>query len=398
MELKNTVRLYYVLSSVTGFGASFFFATYVMFLMANHLDPLQVNMVNFFFYLTIFLFEVPTGAVADIFGRKPSYVISCFLLGISFLMYAFSDCFWEFVFSEIVGALAVTFCSGAFEAWLVDRLKTFQENIELAPIMARESQFNRAATIIGAMVGAWLSDLDMRVPWIIAGLMQFLVAGVALMWMKEENFKPKASNLLAGWESMKKTIRISIRYGLDNRAVRFVLLMGVLQAFALQAPNMQWQPFFARFLGQNTTPLGLIYASMALAMIAGASITVRFTKIWRTEKRALAMAQLGIAVGIAATAYLWNLPLALTVFLLHEILRGLFFPLKDAYLNNNIPSSERATIISFESMTRQIGGMFGLVMSGLLALYFSMSFAWAVSGGLLFIATLWLMRNGRTRD
>jgi MFS family permease len=396
MEAKQTVRLYYVLSSVTGFGASFFFATYVMFLQAHHLNLLQVNLVNFCFFATIFLFEIPTGAIADIFGRKPSYVISCFLLGLSFLMYAFASNFIGFVLAEVVGAVAITFCSGAFEAWLVDRLKTYQEQVDLAPIMVRENQLNRAASLIGAMTGAWLSDLDMRIPWIVAGLMQFLVGATALLLMKEENFQRQKFSFCAGWKSMKKTIGISFQYGLNNKAVRFVLLTGVLQAFAIQAPNMQWQPFFARYLGQRTTPLGLIFAGISLALIIGSHFTVRFRKYCRSDKKAMALAQLGIGLTLVVTAYMWSLPLALSCFLLHEAVRGVFYPIKDTYLNNNIPSSERATLISFESMSRQIGGMAGLLISGVLANFISISFAWTVTGSLLFFATLWLMKNGKT--
>lgn len=414
MEARQTIRLFFVLSSVTGFGASFFFATYVMFLNANHLNPLEVNLVNFFFYATIFCFEIPTGAVADIFGRKPSYVISCFLLGISFLLYAFSDCFIEFVASEIVGAVAVTFCSGAFEAWLVDRLKSLhygemiipaakfsqmteaeRDSTMLTPILSRESQFNRAATLVGAVFGAWLSDQDMRIPWIVAGLMQFLVGAIAIALMKEDNFKRRSFCWKEGCKAMKKTMLVSAVIARRNKVVRFVIVIGILQAFALQAPNMQWQPFFARFVGQQTTPLGFVYAGISLALIAGAAFTKQARALIKSEKKILTSIQFGVGLGIAVTAYLSSLPLALTVFLLHEVLRGMFEPIKDAYLNAHIRSSRRATVISFTSMSRQIGGMAGLVGSGLLALYVSIPFAWVVSGTLLIIATVWLMRNGK---
>lgn len=361
------------------------------------MNYLETNMVNFAFLLVVFLFEVPTGAVADVFGRKTSYLISCVLMGVSFIVYALSTTFWGFVLAETLCAIGVTFCSGAYEAWMVDRLKFLKYNAELPPILSRRLQFDAGAYIAGASLGAWISDFDLVIPWIVGGVIQLFVGLLAAVLMKEDGFEKKTFSFKEGFCSMRKTIQVSVKHSRNNKPLRFIFCAVALMQLTLAAPNLQWQPFFKDFLGESLTPLGFIFAGMSVATILGAALTSHTLRLFKEEKRAMTWIQLGVGISIAITGYIASLPLALTMFLLHELVRGLYRPIKDAYLHNNIPSSERATLVSFESMMRQIGGMFGLIGSGLLAQYTSIPFTWAVSGLLLCFATLWLMKNGIAR-
>lgn len=391
---KHTIRLYLFFTLATKLGMSFISATYVMFLISRGLNLFEVNLVNFVFFTTLFLCEIPTGVVADVFGRKTSFVISCFLLSIGMLIYAVSYSFWGFVLAEATGAVGATFASGAFQAWLVDKLKYQSYSESLGPVFTKEQQVTHIAGILGAVAGAFLADKNATLPWIAGGIVMFLAGILAWMLMKEEYFVRQSFSFKSGLQSMKGTIHASMHYGIKSKVVRFILLMGVIQYFATQAPNMQWQPFFSQFL-PNKTSLGFMFGGISLCFIIGSTLSPRFLRFMRDEKRALVVSQMGIGIGVLSTVLLNWFPLAIGVFLLHEVARGLFRPLKDAYLNENIPSKERATLISFESTAHHIGGMAGLLFSGFFAEYASITTAWILSGGILAVTTLWLMRNGR---
>lgn len=391
---KHTIRLYLLFTLVTKLGISFISATYVIFLISAGLNLFEVNLVNFVFFTTLFLCEIPTGAVADVFGRKTSFVISCFLFSISMFIYAASRSFWEFAFAEATAAVGATFSSGAFQAWLVDKLKYQNHSEPLGPVFAKEQQITHIAGIFGALAGAFLADKNLTLPWIVGGGVMFLSGLLAMALIKEEYFVRQSFSLKSGLQSMKNTVTASIHYGVKSKIVRFIILMGVLQYFAIQAPNMQWQPFFSQFLA-NKTSLGFVFGGISICLIIGSALSPRFLKFMRDEKRGLAVSQIGIGAGVFATVLLKWFPLAIGVFLLHEVSRGLFRPLKDVYLNDNIPSKERATLISFESMSHHIGGMIGLLFSGFLAEYASIATAWMLSGGILVTSTLWLMRKGK---
>ncbi|MBI5732888.1 MFS transporter [Candidatus Jorgensenbacteria bacterium] len=389
---QRTIRLYLLLTLLTKLGGSFISATYVMFLISRGLNLFEVNLVNLIFFTTLFLSEIPTGAAADVFGRKTSFVISCFLYSAGMFIYAISYSFWGFALAEAAAAIGATFASGAFQAWLVDQLQYQNYKMPLGSVFAKEQQVTHAAGILGAVAGAYLADRNTLLPWMTGGVIMFIAGILALVLIKEEYFVRQNFHLKTSLQSMKDTIKTSIRYGIKSKAVKFILVMGTLQYFAVQAPNMQWQPFFSRFLSDKTS-LGFVFAAISVCLMAGSLLSSRFLKLMRHETRALAISQIGIGIGIAATALLASFPFALGLFLFQEIARGLFRPLKDMYLNENIPSKERATLISFESMSHHAGGLIGLLFSGFFAEHTSIEATWVLSGIILVGTTLWLIKK-----
>jgi len=394
-EMKETVRHYFLLRAVSQFGISFISAFYVTFLITKGLNLFQVNMVNFFFFTTLFICEIPTGAFADVFGRKLSYVISCALFSIGMVMYGLADSFWGFVLAEIIAAVGATFASGAFKAWLIDRLRHQGFKGSMGKIFAQEQQVNGVMGITAPILGAFLADRSLSLPWFVGGAFMAIASVLAMIYMREEDeFVRQKFSFSKGVKSMGETIKVSAHYGANNHAVRFILVASVAQFFAVQAANMQWQPFFGQFL-PNKTSFGFLFAGMAIAMMIGSAIAPRFLRKIKDEKKAISLTQAGIGAGICLTVAFHKLAPALTIFLVHEIARGMFVPLKDVYLNDNIPSKERATLISFDSISHHIGGMIGLLVSGVLAQYMSLPTAWVVSGLVLVITTLILLKNGR---
>lgn len=193
--LKATIRLYLTLSFLASFGMSFISSNYVIFLQSNGLNLFEVNLVNLVFYATIFLCEVPTGAVADVFGRKFSYVCSCFFLSVGMWIYSLSRTFWGFALGEAVAAIGKTFATGAFQAWVVDKIHHHGYNGSLDALLektfSRGQQINHTGMIVGTLIGAFLAEQNMAWPWIGGGCVAAINGILALWLMKEEYFTPK---------------------------------------------------------------------------------------------------------------------------------------------------------------------------------------------------------------
>ncbi|MBI4532079.1 MAG: MFS transporter [Candidatus Latescibacteria bacterium] len=326
-----------------------------------------------------------------------SYVCSCFLLAAGMFLYAASRSFWGFALAEATAAVGATFASGAFQAWLVDRLRHHGYSGSLSRVFAREQQITHSAGIVGALAGAALAEKNIILPWIAGGCIMTIAGILAVTLMKEEYFVRQAFSFTNGLHSMRDTIQISAQYSMRSKVVRFILCLGTIQFFAIQAPNMQWQPFFAQFL-PSKTGLGIVFGGIALCLIIGSTLSTWFLQKLRDETTSLVVSQIVIGLGVLLTPTLHLLPIALSAFFLHEVARGVFRPLKDVYLNDNIPSKERATLLSCESISHHIGGMIGLVVSGFVAEYLSIQAAWWLAGGILIGATLLLIRNPRRRS
>lgn len=390
---KQTIKIYLLLATLEKFSISFISATYVTFLLARGLNLFEAGLVNFVFFTTLFVFEIPTGALADVFGRKKSFVISCFLWTISFSLYPLTKTVVGFMLVEMIGAIGATFATGAFQAWLKDKLEHHGSAESIGPILAKEQMIGGLACIIGALAGAFLANQNDNWPWLAGASFMLLTGLLAIVLMKEEYFIPKKFSFRNGWQEMKIVVGKSFRYGRQNKAVRFVLMTNFALFVAVQAPNMQWQPFFGQFL-EEKTGFGFIYAAISLSLITGSWLMPRLLKKWPNEKGLMVATQIATGTGIAFSGLMTSLLPAIGIFLSHEMARGIFRPISDAYLNDNIPSKERATLISFQGMAQHIGGMIGLLTSGWLAESFGIPATWVIFGSILVIISSFLMKNG----
>jgi MFS family permease len=391
-KAKRTIYLYLFFSSMEMVSHSFIFAVYVIFLLSHQLNLFQVNLVNVAFFLTILICELPTGAVADIYGRKVSFVLSFFMNSLGLLLYAFSTSFWGFVLAEVIIGVGMTLSSGAFEAWMVDTLKHHNHNGSLGSIFSKEHQLLPLSSLVSALIGGFLADKNMIFPWIAGSVFSFIIGVAAILLIKEEYFARKKFSFANSISSVRGMVASGVNYGIKNKIVRFICLVTAIQYFSTQGVNMQWQPFFAEFLSNNAS-LGVLYSVIVVVLAWGAYLSAWFLKKMKDMRLALLFSQVIIGAGMALSVVFGSFAVAVSMFLFHEVGRGLFRPLKSAYLNENIPSRERATLISFESMLTQLGRIGGLLFSGLVAELISIRASWLYSGIILLVFTLLVARN-----
>ena len=393
---RKTLGLYYGLSGLNRLGYSFIFATYAIFLMKRGMSLFDLNLINSIYFVTVIVAEIPTGAVADVFGRKKSFVMAAVFYSAAMFVYYFSHSFTGFCLAEVLAALGATLWSGTFQAWLVDRFKYFGSRKPLFPYFARVSQIELGAGILGSLGGGYMANYDLSASWLVAGGI-FLICGLlAALLMKENYFRARKLVLKNSLLKYSNIVKVSWSIGTTNKTVRFLMLLGFVLWFAEQAPNMQWQPFFQKDL-QTNSEFGWISSGISVAMIIGAQIAGFLVTFWKSEKRAIVFTTLMMATAIALSGLMKSFPAALGIFLFFELLRGAYRPLTDTLINREIPSRERTTVLSFANMLFSIGGWLGLVLSGLLAEHISIPYAWLVSGFVLFAATLWLGRKSLSR-
>ncbi|MFZ2048771.1 MAG: MFS transporter [Minisyncoccia bacterium] len=390
---KKLIRQYYLLSFLfSAGGMQIISATYVTFLIHNGLNLFEVNFVNAIYFFTLFICEIPTGAFADIFGRKKSFVLACAVTSMSMFVYGFSHSFWGFALAEVLGAVGITFRNGAFQAWFVDSLKHHGYEGSYTPIFGRESLFNRIGGGGGAILGAYLAAVNPAYPWLLGGSMMVLVTIIALKVMNEEYFVRHSFSWKNGLDKMLEVAKTSIHYGATNKPVRFILIVTFIEIYAVQAINMYWQPFFKQG-GVSTEHLGFLFSAMMLMIALGAFIVSRMKTEGRERQMILlSMMFVGMMIWMASLSP-W-LSGAIIAFLLHEGGRGFWNPMSDSYLQQRIPSHERATISSFCSTAPHIGGAIGLLISGGIAQLFGITASWMVGGAVLVVGAFLVRKNG----
>jgi len=379
-----TVRWYLLISSIIRFSMNVTGSTYAIFLKEKGFDPLHINLVNLVFYVVMLIFEVPTGALADTWGRKNCVVAACLLAGVGLYWYATSTTFVSCATAEGLLALGGTLYSGAFNAWLYDTLKQKGSEQLAQPTFSLAYTIGHLTGVSAGVVGGYTATTDRAIPFYVGSAMSFVGVLLAFLVMREAKHKVRRFSRL--W----RTLCLGVRYTLSHRTISTLVLMGLMFSVAVQAPNMQWQPTFESRVG-GTAGLGWLMAVMFFFLMLGSSFAAR--RAGSHPLRVIFVCMVCVGVGILATRLFDPLWIALIFFLGHEVFRGVIDPAKATYLNREIRSSRlRATVISCDALGRDAGGVIGLPVWGAVTVVSSMTSAWVWAGVFLILTSVILYR------
>ncbi|HNX10802.1 MAG TPA: MFS transporter [bacterium] len=382
---KKIIHIYWGFTFLFTLSLSFFFATYQLFMASHGLTLMEMSLVAFSYVAVSFLLEIPTGSFADIFGRGKSVVLGCFITALSFLIYFFAHSFWFFILAEVVGAFGITFISGALEAWMVDSVQHHGYTGDLEKIFANDGFFSLAGKMTGSLSGAFLGEIDLSLPWIGSAVGLFILGIYCLYNLKDCHFVPRPLALRWNFKPIRENAKDSWRYGVKHRSVFYIIIFGAILLASLETVNKQWTLLFSDY-GLSVKDMGFIFNGIALAIFLGERLSPYLKKLIKKEKDRLILSQAVTGLGIIIAAQTIGLFPALTAFFVHEIGRGLFRPLKSAYLNKRLESQTRATVLSFDSMIGKLGGGVGLIASGVLSQTFSIPCAWTIAGAVILTA------------
>ena len=372
-----------------GLAISFFFGTYQLFLVEKGLSLLEINLLNGCFMLANFLFEIPTGVIADFFGRKLSVIIGLWLYAISFLIYFLSDYFWQFIVAEIIGALAMTCISGALESLVFDALHP-QDQQNHSHRLFRQAEIRNIGVLIGVVIGSYVGQFNLAWPWMLSVIaFSFLALLSNFLFIKDPGqiTESKGRNLIA----IKKIAQDSISYGFKNKRLMFIVAFAAILAFSVQPINMYWPILFKNNFNFPVKFMGLIFAASILIIYGASQLSKLWQKRIKCEKKALFFSQIFTILGVFGCYFFLDLSLFIVFFLIHEGGRGLFSPLYRYYVNNSINDKNRATILSFESMLTKAGAGLGLIFSGLIADNLGILNSWLISAIILTMGISWFL-------
>lgn len=376
------VRCYYWFSFLLNFPFAFSLATYVLFLQENKLSFKEVGLVNASFMAVVFLMQIPTGTIADIFGRKLSVIGGVFVYGCGFLIYFFSHSLLWFIIAESTLAVGKSFIDGALEAWVKDSLDFNGCNgHNLAATFSKGEIVNKVAFILGGTIGGLVGSYNLRWPWLMSAVGVFLCGIISLRMIREDYFVQGKKH-----DGMARMMWNSLCYGWKNKAVRHVALFGGFFTLSMQAINMQWSPLFAGSFGKGA--VGWIWFGMSVFIAIGAVVAAWLCGRKVAERSILINAVIFVALCVALCSIIPAGALLVPIFFLHEVGRGVFTPVQKAYAQKYIPSDQRAAISSFVAMSTTLGAGIGWPLGGFLADYLSIQNTWLAMLSFAFVA-LW---------
>ena len=387
---RRIQRVYLTLTLGNTLAASFIWGINTLFLLDAGLSNLEAFAANAFFTAGMVLFEVPTGVVADVWGRRVSYLLGTLTLAGStflyWLLWVMSAPFWPWAIVSMLLGLGFTFFSGAVEAWLVDALHYAQYEGTLEAVMGKGQMVGGAAMLGGSVLGGVIAQAtNLGVPFLMrVGVLaaMFFVAG---RMMKDLGFTPEPS--AHPLQDVKKLFHESVDYGLRNPPVRWMMLaapfasgVGIYTFYALQ-------PYLLELWGNPKaySVAGLAAAIVAGAQIVGGYLAPFFRKLFRKRTSALILATFATAGVLAALGLTNSFWVALVLLTFWAMIFAAEMPIRQAYLNDMIPSRQRATVLSFDSLMGSSGGVVIQPVLGKVADVYSYSTS-LVTGALIQLA------------
>lgn len=359
--LRSTTHRYYLFSLLK--DCAFFTAVLVPFFTEwGGISLFQVQILQSWFMFWLFVLEVPTGAIADKFGRKHSMALGGVVVTIAVLVYASMPNFAIFLLAEFLFAVAMALISGADSALLYDALKESGNEDQSKKIFGRAHSFHLLGMLIAGPVGSLIAaQFGLRAPTLASAIPFLLAAGVA--WSIPE---PKRGNTTSQSPNYLETVRGGLSFLRHHRFARILTLNAILVSAAVYYVVWFYQPILTE-LSVPIIYFGWLHAVLVGFEIIVASNFARFERWFGSDQRYLNFTAL---VTVATFLLVALLPNLLTV-LLFIIFAGGFGLTRLEYitviLNKNIPSGQRATVLSSISMFRRFALFIINPIVGLLA-------------------------------
>ena len=402
MDPQRVIRSYLVISGLFTLSASLIWGINTLFLLDAGLTIFEVFVANAAFTAAMALFEVPTGVVADTRGRRVSFLLSETTLAVGTLAYvgvaAVDGGLLLFSFAGVILGLGYTFYSGAVEAWLVDALKATGYRQELDRVFARAGIVSSVAMIVGTVGGGVLGQIDLSIPYLVRTGLILLALAVGFGTMHDIGFTPRTLQFRGIAGEMRTVARAGMTYGWRAPAVRLLVMESFLMWSFWAWAWYAWQPYFLELYGQNAIWLsGLIAALFSLASICGNTLVGRIAKPGRRRTSILLGASAATTATMVATGAIQSFWITVPVFLLGAVAGGVLQPIRQTYLHQSIPTSERATLVSFDSLVGALGSVGGQTGLGYLSQERSVPAGFVV-GGLATVLALPILARLRARN
>ena len=406
---RRNIRVYYLFMASTGF--MLFLPVWIIYLMDGRgLSLTEVGVIESFFWLTVIIAEVPTGAIADRFGRRISLALGAIMFAISTVIFALADGFSPLLGSYLVMGIAMTLYSGAGDALLFDTLRVLGRTREYEHHAGRSHGLFFAAMVLATAVGGPAAYLLGYTPTILVSAAVFIVSAGAAMMLREPprresdfppdplhaapaNLRHTASDIaqheargLPIVQEMTKGFGIVWR----NRPIRYLIPFAAITMTLFGLPHFLAQPFVAQ---HGLNPLdgmadGFIWSSLLIpgqiGTVLGMLIAARL--IAKLGERRSFPTVLVYGAACLIPLAIWNHLGVLGAIFMVSIAQAAIRPITNGYINRRISSDQRATVLSIFSLAH--GGAMSLAVLAIFPIADMVSFPAAFGVALLTVATL----------
>jgi MFS family permease len=344
-----------------------------IFMLSRGLTFLQLMTLESIYAAMVVTLEIPTGAFADLLGRKRTLILgsSTFTLAL-FLLYISTN-FQMFLISEIFAAIGASLVSGADSAFLYDTLKKLKQENLYKKIEGSAQSLRLFIWGLGTITVGYLASIALGLPILIAAIINAFGGIILLLGYEPHKLKKVKRMAKHHWNQTLKGIKIAT----THLKVRWLIAISAIGGSAGSVSYWFYSPYF------ELTSLPLVYFGWVFASFH--VVASAFSKYAHEieEKLGQVLSIIVLQSLYAITPVLMGLflhPLAFFVIFPMQIGRGLHDPIFKQYINDHITSDKRATVLSIKSFSSRMLNIAALPLFGYLADFWSLQTSLLILG------------------
>jgi len=370
-ELK-LLRIFYL----EAFLGTLFYLTApfsVVYFNSVGLNFLQIGIIFSAYSLSVFVFEIPTGAFADLFGRKASVRLSFILEGIMLFTIFFITNFYFLVLLFFLRGLARTFQSGSYDAWVVDSLRQNNKSKYIHDFFTKMQSLYSLAFIFSGIIGSLaVAYFGLKSIWIFTGLSQFL--SLLIISFPKEKFRKKTLKIKSSFNDLWKQTKDSVSYGYNHPVLLFLIIIAFVLGIGGSFEGLISWTSLLKSYNFPDYGFGYLWSALGIAGILAPLTSKLFLK--RNKERRFLIASSFLILIYGVFVLLSNiLSLLLALAFIGYFLADMQHPVQETYFNRFIPSKMRSTIISIKSMIISLATIIGAPLAGFVVDKFGGKFA-----------------------
>jgi MFS family permease len=359
-ELKLLWPFYieYFIASLLFFMPAFM----ILYLSKLEISFFQIGSLMAIIPIATLIFEIPTGAIADLYGRKFSVLVGYFLEGICMLLLFFTKNYYYLAIIFALWGIGMTFSSGAKDAWVVDLIN--KKNKKLVHNFFNKMQiFIKFGLMFSGIIGAFFVNYyGLNIIWLVAALSYLISIFLLSIFTKEYYIKEKLK-IRESFKNVLKQSNETVSYSYKHHVLFYYIFAAFLLTIAMGlSTQLSWTPLLKE-LGFPDSYFGYLWSMMAFFSMIAPMISSKFLKRGKEKKFMI------ISLALSAITTLFIILPKEWIFAIIILAISIFFidlrtPASEVYFHRFIPSKLRATMGSMRSIIISLGAIMGSIVAG----------------------------------
>ena len=332
--------------------------------------------------LASLIFEIPTGAIADLYGRKFSTILGWGLEGLLCISLFFVSGFYSIAIILFLIGFSGTLVSGSYEAWAVDLAGKLTNRY----FATKQSLYNLAFIFSGILGAVLVARFGISIIWPVSGVA--LLISVFFLSFGKESFKPEKVKIKESFKRVLKQTKEAINYSYKHPVLFYLLLISTVTVlFSSVNSFLSWTPLLEEY-GFPASSWGYIWSAAGLLGVIVPLFSLKVKKM----KKALIFSSIGLLLYCLGVFFSSGLYFAIGMILFFFVLADFESPIWKTYMHSFIPSKTRATVGSIDGLLASIVAIIALPLIGFLIDFLGARTTILASGLLMVICLIFYSR------